>query len=131
MTRSYDDTIEGLGVDSAGTTTLTIDRSHDTIDALVVEQTAGDATSYDVEASTDPNFSDGRKTVVDEAGLDPTNDPAVIDNGGNGFDNFDPRDEDGNGNKQKLHIRITANGGTNGGNDFGVRGYSSGKKTEG
>lgn len=111
-------TITGLGVDSSDTVSITIGDRHQRVEKIAIERTAGDSTSYDVTASTDPDLGtgtneDATQVFVETSGEDPANDPTLLENGGDGFA---IHNEDG-----KVHVQITANGGTNGGNDFTVR----------
>lgn len=111
-------TATGLGVDGSTTVSITIGDRHQHVEKIAVEQTAGDSTSYDVTASTDPDLGtgtneDATQIFVEASAQDPTNDPTILENGGDGFA---IHNEDG-----QVHVEITANGGTNGGNDFTIR----------
>lgn len=107
-----------IGVDGSDVVSVDL-TSFDDVRAILVERTAGDCNSYDVVATHDSTIDGGTPDATLEidsaATLDPANDPAKLDNGGDGYP-FDDMADDG-----QIHIEITANGGTNGGNEFRIR----------
>lgn len=79
---------------------------------LIVVQTSGDAASYTVECSTDPDVAALAKTVVKAEDCTAT-DPCDVDNHGRGYA-WDTEDSSGN-----LYVKIVPSSGSN--NNYTVR----------
>lgn len=83
MARKYDTTLAAGGTQTATLSILAPD-TRKPLGRLIVDQTAGSAASFTVEASTDSTFADETKFIVKVTGCT-TAAPCDVDNGGRGF----------------------------------------------
>lgn len=122
--------ITGLGVDASESVTLSMPRNHahKTLSRIIIEKTDGDASDWDVIISTDSAIltengggrGDVNLIVFEETGI--TDDIVDVPPIGRDKIPWTAQDFGTGGDAEhgmpRLYVRIDANGGSSGGNDF-------------